>query len=162
MFRSLTCAVALCGGVATQSIAATLLATSNSPQNFSDFSIEFDDLNSDGLFNIAELVSFSGVSGSVSSNPVFFAHLLSFPSISNISVGGTNTGVNPVFNNFVSFSIGDDVVPEVFTAATTWSYQLMETPASVPVPASMPLLVFGVASLVTLRKIRHDVTRNRN
>lgn len=108
-------------------------AISGSPV-FSDFTIEFDDQDNDGLYSINETSFFSGLTRTVGSSVIVFDQVLVFPTIDGISDAGsdlinvresaTGTGAGLPVSIF-AFSIaeaGDLPVSTVPLPAAVWLY----------------------------------------
>ncbi|MFV2037934.1 MAG: VPLPA-CTERM sorting domain-containing protein [Paracoccaceae bacterium] len=150
------CTAALLASVATGAVGAVLNATSQAGA-FSDFSIGFND-DGDGLLEFSEVTSFSGFTflGSL-----VYGTLDTIPEISGISSFGAS-----FFSTYLITAHDSDawvfqngsggyvwVDSEVFTYEITLDQNggETETPAVVPLPATLPLLAgalgfFGIAA----------------
>ena len=116
--------------VAAPASAATLTATSLNA-DVSDFSIEFDDTSGDGLLQYAEINSFSWMTDT--GVGVTFTSVLGVPEIPGVS-----TGV--VFWTFVTGAV------ELAYEPDSWTYEITGL-SEVPLPASAPLILGGLALL---------------
>jgi hypothetical protein len=148
--KTLALAAALVVAGATAAPAATLTATATGANgNNPSFTIEFEDVNGNGLFDIDELTSFSGFT----LGPSTVARVLAVPEIGGIAVAGLRPGArvgdisglwyfdaNPVDNQW-----------NVGIRPNSWTYEITGlTP--VPVPAALPLLLAGLGGLALLRR----------
>ena len=144
--------------------AATLSATWNpaaplGPSNIAvfnsgpAFSIQFDDDNNNGLFDLPELDSFSGLltktfPGDPGVSWDLVNHLVDIPGVAVGTGLLGNTGW--VFGRTGSFTF-TTILPSDFTYSLTG---LSGGATVVPLPAALPLLVSGIGVLVALRRRR--------
>lgn len=135
-----TVAAVLAGGGAS---AATLTATSN-VEFWSDFSIVFDDVNNDGLFALPELVSTTGLSEVIKGYDA--PYLLGVPGIPGISLA-SGPGLNWAFNER-----GDGTGVSLSPKPSDFTYSIEAGSAAVPLPASLPLVLTGLAALGLARR----------
>lgn len=136
---------------AAPSHAATLSATSNFPSTIDGFSITFDDTNGNGLFDLSELTSFSGLYAEL--YDITLEYLLVVPAIAGISVAGIVPGATYNTADWWNFSATDDLQWDVAGAPYAWTYEITGlAPSPVPLPASLPLLAGGVAALAAMRR----------
>jgi len=113
--------------LSTTATAATLIAT-QVPGDRSSFTIEFDDVNSDRLFSLSELTSFSGVT--VWTN--FYNGISSVAAISGITSNCTSCGSSSWV--FVTLPV-DEFSANYFVAGSEgWTYTLTGLPPLTPPP----------------------------
>lgn len=140
--KSISCAAALALSIlgTSSASAATLIATgTEGPQE--NFIVTFTDSNGNRLFDLDELVSFSGF--------LFYSDLLGVPDIPGISVVGVAPGAINVSAGFWNFGTGSTV--EFASTPNFWTYELRGL-AAIPLPASLPLLAAGLFGLALLRR----------
>lgn len=108
-------------------------AMSGSPV-FSDFTIEFDDQDNDGLYSLNETSFFSGLTRTVGTSIIVFDQVLLFPTIAGISdaggallnfresATGTSAGLPAGIFAFSIAEAGDLPVSTVPLPAAVWLY----------------------------------------
>ncbi|MEM6310167.1 MAG: VPLPA-CTERM sorting domain-containing protein [Pseudomonadota bacterium] len=139
------CAVTLICAAPAAASTLTFTATSQFPNQSSDFSIVFDDADKDGLLSFDEVVSFSGFTSLQSGNS--YSELLRVspvPALTDEPQTFTSGGF--AINSWL-FGEGSDrttAQPSSFTYAI----------ATVPVPASALLLLAGLAGLAVAQRKR--------
>jgi len=128
--------------LATAAPAATIQATSQEP-GLNDFTIVYDDLNGDGLFDLPELTSFSGLSfvpKDPKSPPDPLPVIVEVPAISGISLASETGQVTWVF--------GDGGVGQTGILPSSFTYEV--TGSAVPLPLPLALLLGGLGALFGL------------
>lgn len=108
----------------------------------SDFSIVYDDVDGDDMLSLDEVISFSGISFTWGSAPSFDT-LIAVPIIAAIADGTT-------FEWHFGQSTGGSFAT-VHAANFTYVESPFDMPA-VPLPASLPLMLFGLAAFFGLRR----------
>ena len=105
---------------------------------FSDFVIEFDDLDGDALYSRNELTFFSGVFRFPATINQFLDTLVRFEKLPGISDDSNLSGIRFDFENTVSTA-----------PVTAWDFTIsaVEPITAVPVPAAAPLYLLGLLSL---------------
>ena len=125
----------------------TLTGTSQFPDIQSDFTIDFDDTNNDGLFEFDELITFSGVTQFLA--PRTFDEVIG---VANLPGFTTLSGpTSSAFGNWVFRIIADGTTLE-FSPSPEWIYAITPTVSDVPLPAAFPIFFAGLASLRLLRR----------
>lgn len=150
------CGAALAVWLSTGAQAATISAMSLD-ESVTSFTIGFSDTNANGLLDFEEIETFSGVSGNNFGNVPVFTQILGIPSIAQIAAPffPTGSGFDPI--SWASLDVwlfGGAGNPSATAATQKWSYQIsgLDDPVSVvPLPGGLPLLLAGLAALVTLR-----------
>ena len=142
-------AVALAVSGTAPVMAATLTATTTGGNG--SFKITYNDTNGNGLFDLRELIHFSGFTD------VFGAHdtvILSVPRIEDIAHFGTVKGATLDNRRWWNFETAGNVDMNWDTSAGTknWTYSI--NPSQVPLPASLPLLLAGLAGLGLIARNR--------
>lgn len=139
---ALTCALALICATPLTASTLTFKATSQFPDQSSNFSIVFDDSDNDGLLSFDEVVSFSGFTSLQTG--IGYSELLRVSPIPVLTdEPQTFTSGGFAINSWLFGEGGDrrTAQPSSFTYEIT----------SVPVPASFLLLLAGVTSLLAAR-----------
>lgn len=143
MTKVLILGTALAIGLSAASVAgaATLTATTTYPNE--SFSIEFDDLNGNSLFDINELVSLTPFAGTSTT----MTAVLAVPEIANISVAGTVPGAiiggSP---GLWYFDSNDDNIWNQGSSRFIWTYEISGL-SQIPLPAGLPLALAGFGLL---------------
>lgn len=136
---SVLAATVLAASTASAATVYQLDATSISPK-VDSFSVTFEDLDSDMLFSLDELVSFSGIQVNVYGNPYF----------------DTLTGVRTVAGytdaGDASWNFAQTTSPRVGIAFDLFSYSLSAVPTVVPLPAAGFMLLAGLGGISALRR----------
>jgi hypothetical protein len=123
-----------------------LFATTAVPSVVSSFSIRFDDLSNDGLLQINEITSFSGMTvlmGGVGTLTIITC-------VPSIAGSATQSGTE-CFTPNTHWTFTRPGAGPFQAAATAWNYSLVPVaPAAVPLPPAFLLLgsAFGLISLV--------------
>ena len=141
---ALTVAVSIVFPTGVSAMSYQLAGNSTDPSSVGDFNLLFNDVDNDNLFNLNELVNFSGVTCySACSSTKFLDQLTGVPSIGGIADG---TDGFWFFENSASVLI---------TTANTFTYRLTPV-SSVPLPAALPLLLssLGGFGLMAWRRRR--------
>ena len=149
--KTLFCAaVGLGAALALPAAGATLDATSLIP-SVSGFSIDFNDSNGDGLFELGELVSFTGVTLTGFGGGTY--DIVSVvPTIAGFTLPGALPGSFPLSPEHWSFSTAA-ALPFGFSGwAPNWTYQITGLPSQVPLPATLPLLALAVVPFAQRRR----------
>jgi uncharacterized protein (DUF697 family) len=136
-------AVTIAGGAS----AATLTATS-ADGIAPSFTIGFTDSNNNNLFDLSELEAFSGFFLFVQADVV-----LAVPEIAGISVAGSVPGaiLGPLAGVWYFDGAGSlDNTFDVGAAPGFWTYDISF--ATVPLPATLPLVVAGLGGLALSRR----------
>lgn len=147
--KGLIAAASLAAFAAVPASAASLynLTATSNDSDVSHFFLTFEDLDTDMLFSLNELQSFSGIT--VFST--FYSTLEIVPDLPNFTDGGT-TGFDCLgaFTDDWCFGRTDssgNLTDEFFRSSFFHDYHI--TP--VPLPAGLPLLLTGLAGFVGLR-----------
>ena len=139
-----------------QAQAATLLANSTDSATVSDSWIEFDDSNGDSLLQFAEVTSWSGMTV----YGVYHGFLTSVPTIPMISDhdGGAEGQVcgNACGTSWYVSTI-DDGSWDLGVPSRLLTYEITGL-APVPIPASLPLLAFGLGGLGLMARRKRKVS----
>lgn len=138
--------------------AATLTATPVVVNDFSGFTIEFADTGN-GLLDFGEITSFSGVTDS----GTFFGFVTHTVDLVGISVANQprDNGVSTLGAPNWGFSVSDDGTWDDGFGNRRWTYTIeLDTPAPIPLPAGLPLLLGGAGVLAALR-VRKSWSRGR-
>lgn len=137
---------------------AAVLTASPFNSNKSLFTITFTDQNNNGLFDIGDPFTFSGVTFNFGlDDPQDFAGILGIPEIAGISAPSAPADFGDTLEEWIgtaswrfsaaSGPFGDGGVGE-------WTYELtgLTDPAVVPLPAGLPLLLAAIGALALLRR----------
>ena len=133
------CLAAALTAVATASEAATLSATSVNPSFITDFTVSFDDTNADGLLQFTEITSFSGLK-------IFgttYTVITGAPPVTGFVERGGDCDLGCTFWNFAENGLS---VP-ISAPANNWTYTIDGLDATIPLPATLPLLLAGFGAL---------------
>jgi len=137
------------GGLTTSASATPyrLEAVSSAPSSFSDFWLEFDDTG-DGLLQIGELVSFSGIT--ISDVP--YETLAQVPDLADVSsLSGTCPGFAPANTWCFTREVQGEVEARQTDGLTDgnglWSFTRLPLVQPVPEPTSAALLLLALAGL---------------
>ncbi|MEM6825192.1 MAG: VPLPA-CTERM sorting domain-containing protein [Pseudomonadota bacterium] len=132
-----------------------------------DFSIEFDDANGNGLLEASEVTSFSGVIAPFGDIGVLDV-LVSIPNIPGTAVSGALVQLPSGFvpGSFTDNGrrwqfFGDDRTGTsswMQSHASDWTYEITglpdSSPAPVPLPATLPLILAGLGALRLARRAK--------
>jgi hypothetical protein len=125
-----------------------LSAVSKTPA-VSNFSLTFEDFDSDMLFSVDELISFSGVTVFFGSVDVLYPILGGVPIVESYTDGGiAGCGISLSGRWIFCIENGSGYIPE----PTQFTYSTTVVPtAAVPLPAGLPLVLTGLAGFLGLR-----------
>lgn len=120
---------------------------------YPSFSIDFNDLNKNGLFEITELVSFSGFT-TTGFGAAVLTRVLAVPGIPGFATLGSPPGVFPPSPGHWAFDAAgrEDGFIDLASSSTSWTYQITGL-SPVPLPSSLPLLA-GALTLLAARRRR--------
>ena len=152
----MTAALAASLLAASPGLAAVLTATSVNP-DVADFTIRFDDTNTNGLFDLSELVHFSGFDANFF-GPLSLVSVLASPNVAGIAVAGMTAGaiVYPDTGWWSFESQGNIDLSWDFAADyRNWTYTV--NTAAVPLPAGLPLLLASLGGLALVGRRRGKV-----
>ena len=139
-------ALSVCAGGAS---AATLTATTAGPNT--SFVINFNDTNGNNLFDLDELVSFSGFHSVFNQTIV---SILAVPEIVGITVAGYKPSFTyeiPPLSWYFEENGNVDGKWDLMSGIGNWEYKL-DFAAPVPLPASLPLMAAGLGAIAFLRR----------
>jgi len=137
----------LCPLVASATL-LELVATTQAPNQVSNFDVFFNDIVGDGVLRLSEVTSFSGVNFLCTPGcDVFETKLLLIPNIAGVSAGSGS-----------DWGFGNDCCGTTLQAAAAsflWTYATTPAPRSVPEPATVLMLALGIATVgvMTRRKV---------
>ena len=148
--------------VGHQASAAVLTATSTSGF-FSDFTIEFDDSNGNGLFDFSERISFSRITLNPIENPTTYTEVLGLPrALDRFTFQAvSNPYIDPTFGIPLDqweemdswlFGDGSGQTAQIMSVNFLVTLSGLSDPTVVPLPAGLPLLLAAFGALALLRR----------